>query len=261
MEFVKIKLIQTLLAGLLFLTPAIAAAEETIRLANGEWPPYTSKKMAHYGIYSRIVTAAFALEGIKVEYGFSPWVRSYLQVIEGSWDGSLTWASTPKKEAEVLFSDPVFHHKKVFFHLKSSDFNWHTFNDLKNIKIGATRRYTYSREFDQAAHEGTINVAYTTSDIQNFKKLLFGRLDVFPSDIEVGYELLNTSFTPEQVNLITHHPKPIQVTYTHVIFTKKNPKKSQRLLKLFNSGLNKLRSSGRYDELLRESQLQEYRHK
>ena len=261
MGFIYNKLAYIFLAGLLFLTPTINLAEEIVRLASGEWPPYTSKRIDRYGIYSHIVSAAFALEGIKVEYGFSPWARSYLQVVDGSWDGSLTWALTPEKEKQVLFSDPVFHHKKVFFHLKNSYFEWRTFDDLKDVKIGATRKYTYSSEFDQAVRNGTIDVVYTTSDIQNFKKLFFGRLDIFPSDIEVGYELLNANFTPEQVELIAHHPKPVQVTHTHVIFSKKNPEKSQRLLKLFNSGLKKLRESGRYDELLEEYRRQGFQHK
>ena len=41
-------------------------AEETIRIAIGEWPPYTSKELKHYGVVSRIVAETFALEGVKV---------------------------------------------------------------------------------------------------------------------------------------------------------------------------------------------------
>ncbi len=41
-----------------------SVAEETIRLTNGEWPPYLSKNLKYYGISSRIVTEAFALEGL-----------------------------------------------------------------------------------------------------------------------------------------------------------------------------------------------------
>ena len=58
----------------------LAVAEETIRITNGEWPPYMSKKLKHYGLASRITTEAFASQGVKVEYGFFPWARSKLLV-------------------------------------------------------------------------------------------------------------------------------------------------------------------------------------
>ncbi len=50
-------------------------AAETIRLTNGEWQPYLSKDAPHHGFASHIVTEAFALVGVEVEYGFFPWKR------------------------------------------------------------------------------------------------------------------------------------------------------------------------------------------
>lgn len=46
------------------------ANSETVRLANGEYPPYCSEHLPHYGIWSHIVTEAFALKGLTVEYEF-----------------------------------------------------------------------------------------------------------------------------------------------------------------------------------------------
>lgn len=126
-----------LLAGL----TTISHAEEVVKLTNGEWPPFTSKDLKHYGVYSHIVSEAFALEGVTVEYGFFPWARGYNYVKEGNWDGSVTWAPTPDKEKDVWFSDQVFLHTKVFFHLKSFPFDWNTIEDLKGLQIGTTREY------------------------------------------------------------------------------------------------------------------------
>ncbi len=52
-----------------------AQAAETIRLANGEWHSFLSKGAPHHGFASHIVTDAFALVGVEVEYGFFPWSR------------------------------------------------------------------------------------------------------------------------------------------------------------------------------------------
>ncbi|MBF0233705.1 MAG: hypothetical protein HQK65_11810 [Desulfamplus sp.] len=64
-------------------------AKEIIRLTNGEWPPYLHKELKYYGVASRIVTEAFALEGITVEYDFFPWGRAYEYAKSGEWNGSL----------------------------------------------------------------------------------------------------------------------------------------------------------------------------
>ncbi|MCP4294729.1 MAG: hypothetical protein GY786_03900 [Proteobacteria bacterium] len=67
----------------------VGYSEEIIRITNGEWPPSLSKDLKYYGVGSRTVAEAFALEGIKVEYGFFPWGRFYRYAKRGDWDGSI----------------------------------------------------------------------------------------------------------------------------------------------------------------------------
>ena len=55
---------------------ALAQTRDTIRLTNGDWQPFMSKNGPHHGIASHVVTEAFALVGVEVEYGFFPWKRS-----------------------------------------------------------------------------------------------------------------------------------------------------------------------------------------
>lgn len=236
----------------------VSQATEVVRLTNGEWPPFTSKTLKHYGVYSHIVSEAFALENLKVEYGFFPWPRGYIYVKRGKWDGSVTWAPTPQKKSEVLFSDPVTQHIKVFFHLKSFPFDWSSIDDLTGLPIGVTAQYTYGDVFDRAMNSGVIKTQHVVKDIFNLRKLIGGRIQIFPSDIDVGYYILNKEFSLEDIARVTHHPKPIQTTGTCVIFTKANPEKSQRLLKLFNQGLSKLKKSGAYDQMFEASRRGDY---
>ncbi len=50
---------------------------DSVRIANGEYAPYFSEDLKHYGVGSRIVKAAFAEVGINVDYVFRPWERGY----------------------------------------------------------------------------------------------------------------------------------------------------------------------------------------
>ncbi len=98
--------------------PTISFAEETIRLTNGDWAPYMSKNLKHYGITSHIVTEAYKLEGIKVKYGFFPWARGKLLAQDGKWDGATGWSYSDERAKHFLYSDSIMEFKVVFFHLK-----------------------------------------------------------------------------------------------------------------------------------------------
>ena len=134
---------------LFFSTTGFCQEPETVRLTNGEWPPYLSEKSYKYGLYSHIVEEAFKIMGIKVEYGFFPWKRSFKLAENGDWDGSTVWAYSPEREKKFLFSEPIGHGCHVFFHLKDFKFDWQTEDDLQGIKIGGTIGYRYLVEIEK----------------------------------------------------------------------------------------------------------------
>jgi len=226
-----------------------------VRRCTGDGPPDKRQLAALYvprietrGLARRIVTEAFALAGIQVEYGWFPWKRAYLYAQKGKWDGSLGWIQFPERTNDFYFSGPVFSGEMVFFHLKTYGFDWATMADLKGIQIGATIGYfAYSKTFLQAEKNGDINVTRVSSDIQIFRKLLFGGIQIFPSNKVVGYDILYRKFKPETASLVTHHSTPVQRPHYHLILSKTNPE-NEELVNLFNRGLNRLKASGRYDQ-------------
>lgn len=243
---------------ILFISFAIPNfAEQKVRITNGDWPPYLSENLKHYGVISRIVTEAFAVHNVVVEYDFFPWGRAYVLAKEGDWDGSVVWYYKEERAKDFFFSEPVIEMKQVFFYLKSSSFNWKTYDDLKGIYVGATIGYFYSESFDKAEKAGKILVERVHTDLINFKKLLMKRIMIFPSDLDAGYYVLQRDFKKEDVELITHHPKLIAAKQSHLILSKKI-KRNERLIKLFNKGLRALKENGKYDQYLIESRRGEY---
>ncbi len=246
-----------------FSLSAVEAADtdRTVRLTNGEWPPYTSEKLKHGGVFTHLVTEAFKHSGYRTEYEYHPWNRSYQIAQQGQADGSLTWAPTPEREADFIFSDPVTLNKKVIFHLRSFEFDWKTIQDLEGLRIGATDKYTYGNEFDLAAKSGQLTVEYVSADELNIRKLLAGRIQIFPMEIEVGYALLDRELESSQTRLITNHPRPIQITPICVAISRKIDKhRAQSLIEALNKGLEHLRSSGRYEQLMWDSRSGKYKY-
>jgi len=236
-----------------------AFANDMIRLTIGEWPPYISKDLKYYGVVPRIITEAFALEGITVEYGFFNWKRAFEISKSGKeWDGSAVWSISKDREQFFIFSDPVIEKSVVFFHLKSTKFDWERIEDLKDITIGATLGYDYGDLFQKAEKDGMITTERVVSDKQNFEKLLGRRFLVFVSNITAGYSMLNKMYDPDTVGLFTNNPKPVNESYNALILSKKNPHNQARIL-IFNQGLKKLRQSGKYDQFCKESRQGEYK--
>ncbi|MDE1464280.1 substrate-binding periplasmic protein [Spartinivicinus poritis] len=230
--------------------------ENKIIIANGEWYPLISKNLQHFGVLCHIISEAFAKEGVKVVYKWVPWKRAYQHTLNGTYDATAAWVPTPERKKLFIFSDTMYTNQKVFFHLKSYNFDWKTIADLQGISIGGAIGYTYGIEFDKAAKAGTINIQWTKTDKQNFNKLLAKRIKIFPQEVEIGYGYIS-EFPTEQAKLLTHHPKPLMQTTHHLIFSKKI-KKNTKLVQLFNSGLKKLKDSGKYNDFITASRSGKY---
>lgn len=237
---------------------SVGSAEETITLGVGEWEPLISKKYKYYGVVSRIVEEAFAMEGIKVEYRWTPWKRAYVEVVNGTSVASPGWSKSEKRKKEVYFSDPIFEKYLVFFHLKSFPFQWESYDDLKKYKIGITRGYFYGEKFKEAVEKGIIKIEDAKSDEQNFKKLVNNRIEIFPISILTCYHIARKSLSPAEVERITYHPKKLAPTSSNYVIFVKN-ERGKRMLQLFNKGLKRLKESGKVDQYFEESEKGEYK--
>ena len=228
------------------------ATENTIQLAIGEWPPFTSKDLKYYGIAARLVAEAFLLEGIQVEYGFFPWARSFLLAKEGTWDGTAIWSRQPDRVQDFYFSDTVMETQWVFFHLKTFAFDWKTLNDLQSLSLGATIGYTYGEGFEDAEQTGTLTVQRVAKDELNFSKLLIGRIQIFMQELEAGHAQLKKNFSLKERERLTFHPHPFKTQPHYLLLSKKVDNNLQRLA-LFNRGLQRLRESKKWEQYVLES--------
>jgi polar amino acid transport system substrate-binding protein len=225
---------------------------DTLRITNGEWEPFLSNYSYQYGLDSHIVTEAFKLEGVTVEWGFFPWQRASENVKDGkNWDASCCWWPDDETKKEFLVSDPITKTSFVFFHLKRYNFHWNSITDLQGIKIGGTSKYYYGKEFMDAIAAKALDVEFTSKDEFNYKKLLAGRIQIFPNDPSVGNAQIRNQLSPAEAELLTYSPKEFGISTLHLIMSINN-KRSEYFLDKFNKGLKKLKESGRYQQMLKD---------
>jgi polar amino acid transport system substrate-binding protein len=226
------------------------SAPNEIRLANGNWAPYNGPDLPDDGCDSQVISQAFALEGIKVTYGFFPWARSYSLSATGEWDGTLSWDDTPEHRSQhYLSAQPVSVQEWVFFHRTDRPLTWETLDDLAGKTIGITSGYVYSDAFKELQAKGSVNFVESSSNEANFKMLLAGRIDVFPIERRVGHALIRSIFTPEEQALIENSSKSFAQFRSYLLLSKAVPQNEQRL-KLFNLGFERLQASGQYAQIM-----------
>lgn len=226
------------------------SVQNLVRLTNGEWIPYNGSQLDHYGCDSWAVSEAFALEGIKVEYGFFPWARGYALAAEGTWDGTLAWADTPSHRETFYMSDECTTIQEwVFYYRVTDHFDWAELSDLNGLTVGITTGFVYSDAFEEIKKTGLVKFEEASNDEANFRKLIDGRIDVFPLEKQVGARILRNNFIDEEQATVTAHPKVISA-FRPYLFLSKKVKGNLEKMNSFNSGWKKLKVSGRYDEII-----------
>lgn len=235
----------------------LASAEDTIRIAAGNWPPYLSVNLKHRGVVAHIISDIFASEGYAVKFDFFPWARAYEYARTAKYDGTAVWLKTSERETEFYYSDPVVQEKHVFFHLKSYSFDWNSIDDLNGLTIGGLLKFYYGEAFETAAETGMFRLERISHDKQNFSKLLKKRIHIYPQEINVGYHVLQNHFPRNDIDKVAHHPRPLMVNFSHLLLSRKN-ERNKELIGKINKGLLRLKKSGRYEQYFEAVRRGEY---
>ena len=140
----------------------------------------------------------------------------------------------------------MYNGKLVFFKLKSGDFDWDTLEDIKKhgFKVGTDRG---DISFSELQSAGVYVQGLGNYEI-NFKKLLYKRIDAVSMDQLSGMNVINKMSKEDQDKIVVH-PKPYRESPTYTMFSKIHPKGQYYRDKL-DSGLRKLKASGKFDNML-----------
>jgi polar amino acid transport system substrate-binding protein len=231
--------------------PAATPDPTVVRLANGNWPPYNGEELPHGGCDAWIISEAFALEGITVEYGYFPWARGLSLSAAGVWDGAPSWADNPEhREKHYVSAEATMTQEWVFFYRADQPLTWETVDDLAGRTIGVTAGYYYGNAFSKLRQKGTAVLVESQDDEANFKMLLAGRIDVLPMERHVGNTLLKTIFTPAERAQIAVSERSFAQFEPHLLLSKAVAENETRMA-AFDRGLRRLKESEQYTQILK----------
>ncbi|WGV98256.1 ABC transporter substrate-binding protein [Vibrio sp. YMD68] len=222
---------------------AVAGEEKVVRLASGDWFPYTSSQYQG-GLLEKVVQHAFHSQGYDVKIDYMPWIRSAKLVEYAKYDGTFPWYSNNERRAKFIYPTiPLMHADTVMFYHKDVDFHWDTISDLSQYKIGGVAGFAATELLVKNGVE-TIN----SVDLdENILKLLRHRVDVVPIERQVGLTMVSSVAKADQV-LIQIDEKPLISNPMYMMFSKNE--RGQKLSHIFDRGLTQIKDNGCYDQLM-----------
>ncbi|WP_020405646.1 substrate-binding periplasmic protein [Hahella ganghwensis] len=242
--------------SVLFLSSSHAYAGDsrhTVYITNGEWPPFLSEHLPHFGYASHVITEAFHSVGIEVEYGFFPWKRSYRYAKNGKdptgkrWNGTAIWVYTDERAESFHYTDPVVIDEEVLYSLRSKPVQWTQIEDLQGKRIGATLHTVYP-PLEAAEKKGVLVLTRAANYDLLFRRLLLGEVDAVPLTKRVALYFLHVSLSSSDRHKITYHPTVIQVRKYHLILSRVL-EGNVELVDLFNEGLMRIEANGVLNDL------------
>ncbi len=221
---------------------------QDVKVAIGDYAPYIDKSLANKGFLSEIVVQAFKNSGLNAVLEFKPWKRIEATEISENNLVSFAWIKTKERSTRWHYSDTIMSTTTVFITAKDKGFKWKTLNDLKAFKIGVSRGYSYGNEFD--AMRGKFKVQEAASDEQNIKKLVSGRIDIFPIDPFVGAQIIRDKLSAADAAKLKVVSEPnLGEDGMHAVCGKKNVQ-CQGILQKFNEGLAKMKADGSLQSII-----------
>lgn len=231
---------------------ALAAPPDSVRIGIGEYPPFKVESEPGGGALTEIVVEAFKASGVRSAIDWVPNNRAIAGVMSGHYEGSFGWARSAEREEALLFSSkPIHTYRMVFVQRAGEVRDWASLSDLGQWRIGVTRGNFYSQPFADLQAQGVLAVDEAVDDVNNLKKLIFKRIDLFPLEESVArYLIANKLETGEGAQLLVQN-KAFWMVPIHFVVSKKVAN-AQAIMDAFDTGYRELQRSKRLEVLERK---------
>ena len=236
------------LLAILFLVFSHVPAK-ALELATGEFPPMTGEALQSGGVVNHVVARMAQEAGVEPVFTYLPWKRALEATRAGRFEASSYWGLKPEHDVDFIRVGPVIHTRVVMFHLDGTTLpEVSDLSEFSGLRIGGTIGYTYSSAFDRLVQAGTLDVDWSSEDIDNLRKLLGGRLDAFPMTELAGWDLISRSFTAEEQDQFKTSAGAIRETAGYVLVSRAAPD-AEGLAARLQSALDSLWASGEIDRI------------
>lgn len=234
-----------IMAGALLAVLLPAQAEDTLRMAISDWPPYVETTAPNGGVAIELVRTALDRIDYDMELVNEPWARTLEGATIGVYDALAAAWYSDQRGANFLFSKPYLINQIKFIKRRGDPFEFRTMEDLKGRVIGIVKDYAYDDQFDNARG---LTRFVNNHVLENLLLMLQGQVDVTLDDeIVLRYEI--SQYMANSAAQFEILPKPFAVRGLCFAMSRQHPK-AKDIIKAFDAEIAEMRSDGTYDRIL-----------
>ncbi|SUX54477.1 substrate-binding periplasmic protein [Chromobacterium vaccinii] len=220
-----------------------SAAEQTVDLATGEWPPYVSQQLPAQGAFTEIVREAFRRAGYRVQLTFQSWPQTEWLTKTGKAAAAFPYRPTPEREKDFDFSAPLMRANSYLFYHKPHQPHppqqFKSLDELRGYRIAIQLGYWYIPLFQQ--HR--LNTLLTPDEVNALRQLQLGHMDLVPMVLERGLYLIH-NIMPEHEKEFGYIPTPMDKdTPLGLMFSRSYPQ-AERIREDFGRALAQMEKDG-----------------
>ncbi len=184
------------------------------------------------------------MKELKIPYKFTlirSTARGVAQAKSGEVDMLISKIMKEDRKSYLIYPEETYRNIAWNFFIRKEDIRkirYDSLEDLKNLRVGATRSFAYTDEFWAADFELDV---MSINDKQ-IEKLIAKRFDIVPmTTLSTLFKLRNNG----QIDKVTYLPKVLVYTKLYNVFTKaSNYPHKDKLIKEYNLAIRKLTESG-----------------
>jgi polar amino acid transport system substrate-binding protein len=252
--------LQTCLLTLCCFAPAglRGADGEVLRLRADSWMPYNGDPADERpGYVVEMARLIFEPRGIKVDYRQMPWTDALKAARAGEVDGVIG-ANEVEAEGLIMPAEPIGLPRIVLVARKESTWQYSNVAALSGTKVGVIDGYSYWDGFDayiKTHQEPDIFVFKGETPLADaIARLKSGGIDVLAETLSVFiWTAKSSGYSPADFRIAySHHGEPVFVAFS------KNAK-GERFARIFDEGVNELRTKGGLGPILKRYGLSDWK--
>lgn len=221
-------------------------AEDDLTFYVVDYPPYLmaeNETSEVTGVDIDVTRAAFATQGISVQFKLMPWKRILKSMEQGLIAGTISCSIRPDREGFMLFSDSISAVRRVV--VSASELNAnniHTLQDLSNYSVVSVEGWGMQKQLDRLKieHQTAPDLASAIKAVR-YRDIELLYVAEYPAlfyikQLGIEQDLKVTPITNEAV-------LPL-----HVCISKYYPN-ADNILATMNEGLLRIKESGQYEQI------------
>jgi polar amino acid transport system substrate-binding protein len=220
-------------------------------LAEESAPPYSYVEDGKpFGIDYEIVVEAARRLGIDVNVEFVPWKRMLVAVQYGGCDAGVSFYYVKDRELFGIYLNPPVHYSvNMVFVREGEGFSFLSVSDLFGKKVGITRGYSVSVDFDKAVAGGDLLIEEGDNILSNIHKVLAGRIDCMVGNRDATLNILKRNGLAGKV---VHLENPVsEARSAHIMLSRaRRLSGDETFVSRFNETLLNMKEDGTFQRIL-----------